>query len=154
MKAGQSTPRSKGGSKKIDLKKVPVAAPKKHGFKKGWEDEPPPPKAQVVYLHPSTGKPVKRATKKPVLYALKSTTGEISVLHPIPQPPDQRLKSWLEKRAKAQPGNMVVYTQQSRAVMKPGPDYEPAKMEKVLRGVLYRRKPRESEYKKAGRWFN
>lgn len=134
--------------KKKHVKWINLSTPRPTGFSKDYgKKKKPAVKDVVVYLSARTGKPVKRATRDmKVLYAHKRPDGELKVLHPFPQKPDDRLRKWVTARLRKQPGNAVLFTQQALAAVVPPKGYKPKKMEKVVRGVLKRRAPREKKW--------
>jgi hypothetical protein len=105
------------------------------------------PKDRVFYVSPTTGEELAKPRKgQKVLIAHTNIRGETSILNKDPQTPDRRLLGWLRTNIAKDPGRVVLFVQKAREVVRPPKAYKPKKMEKIVRGVLYRRKPRESEW--------
>lgn len=150
--------------KKVAIKKIPARKPAKKikkkvewlnlstprptGFSKDYgKKKKRKVKDEVIFLSPKTQKPVSRATRgMKILYAHRDIEGKVTVLHPFPQKPEERLRAWLESRIQKQPGHAILFTQQALRVVIPPKGYKPKKMEKVVRGVLRRRSPRSKKW--------
>lgn len=121
-----------------------LAAPKRHGLAKDFGKRARSLQG-VVYVSPTTGQVIESPRKnQKVLYAHRDADGKLRVIHPTPQKPDAKLKAWLKGAMKK--SAPVVFVQRALSVVRPPKSYKPRKTEKIVRGVLMRRKPRESTY--------
>lgn len=137
-----SSPKGVRAPRELEDEWVHHAAPKRHGI----DPEAKRAKHQVIFLSPLTRKPVKRARKgQKVLYGHIDTAGELHVLHDEPQSADPTLKTWIERTLRNRPKS-VLFVQKSKEVVRPPKAYKPTKHEKIIRGVLHRKKPRGKEW--------
>lgn len=75
---------------------------------------------EVLYLSPTTGKPVKRVRKgQKVLFGYKDHKGDVHTLHPHAQTRDERLRRWLEKHIqKSGDKAFALYEQRGRELLR------------------------------------